>query len=302
MIVEYSFIIKKMIYMSINNERYTFVPPIGQTITTIYDVFAYCVFNHNRANPSNVVTSFEDLLEVYKQDDVFTISYTEESRPNDLILFDYREHLQEINQHFVRASAILSAYSESELNEIEEQSEERKINPMLYIERFYDPNVLIRIDGGVHEQIKVLSEDKLLTRISERLAYHMHKIMVNFDTNGSESFADMGFKEDLEVTYRKGCEWYMYDVTKHYHEINAIYKRFHEILSVKEEQLLAIEEFTKINHFNDPLALNKICHRCGRKTIFYNDACSKRCDEIVEQNPFECMWGANCPICNFACS
>ena len=291
-----------MIYMSINNERYTFVPPIGQTITTIYDVFSYCIFNHNRTNPSNVVTTFEDLLEIYKENDVFTISFTEDSRPNDLIAFDYREHLKEINKHFVRASAILSAYSESELTEIEEQSEERKINPMLYIERFYDPNVLMRIDGGVHHAIKVLTEDKLMTTISERLAYHMHKIMLCFDTNGNESFADMGFKEDLEVTYRKGFEWYIYDIDKHIDEINAIYKRFHEILSVKEEQLLAIEVFAKVNHFNDPLALNKICHRCGRNTIFYNDACSKRCDEIVEQNPFECMWGANCPLCNFACS
>jgi hypothetical protein len=289
--------------MSINSEKYTFVPPIGQTITTIYDVFAYCMFNHNRVSPSNLVATFEDLLKVYKNDDVFAISYTEDSRPDNIIVFDYREHLQEINKHFVRSSAILSAYSESELSEIEEQSEVRKINPMLYIERFYDPNVLMRIEGGAHQQIKVLSEDKLLTTISERLAYHMHKIMVRFDTNGNESFADMGFKDDdFEITYRKGCEWYIYDVASHYDEINAIYKRFHEILSVKEEQLLAIEEFTQSNHFNDPLALNKICHRCGRNTNFYNDACSKRCDEIVEQNPFECMWGPNCPLCNFACS
>jgi hypothetical protein len=70
--------------MSINNERYTFVPPVGETIPTIYDVFAYCIFNHNRINPTNVVTTFEDLLKIYNQDDVFTISYTEESRPNDL--------------------------------------------------------------------------------------------------------------------------------------------------------------------------------------------------------------------------
>jgi hypothetical protein len=152
---------------------------------------------------------------------------------------------------------------------------------------FYDDDVIKKMIRMPSCRIRICIGDDAIEEIfftqpiADRIAYLMYSKV------GCE-IVDVHCKDDDDT-------WIPYEYN--IDEVHAIYQRFCETLS--REELPAIERFCEDNHFNDPLALYKVCHCCGKHTSHYNTACGKLCNDVIYDRPFDCHWGVDCPLCKF---
>lgn len=290
-------IIKKMISLRTNSKTYTLVTRFGESLPTMNEIFAYFMYHINRFSEIKF-DKFDEFTSVYDMNDNYAVvKYTDNYE--DARVYNYKEHFDEINTQYKQVATMFDHCSNEELSNIHDHAERKNMSPILYFETYHKPNCLIHMkDCDVYYELKVRPDDNILEVIAERLAYFMHKILLNRDC--TERFEKMAFPpNNFDIKYRVGDTWTVYDYNEHLDEINSIYNRFTEVLSGSQEELTLIEKFTEDYHYNDPLALCKQCHNCGSYTPHYNGACNKHCTDLIYSWHFECRYGEDCPLCPF---
>jgi hypothetical protein len=260
-------------------------------------IFAYLMYHINRFSETKY-DKFDEFTKVYNMNDNYAVvQYTDNYQ--DARVYNYKEHFDGINTQYKQIAAVFDKCSNDDLLVIHDNAERKNMSPILYFETYHEPNCLIHIkDGDVYHEVKVRPDDNILEVIAERLAYFMHKRLPNRDC--TELFEKTPFPpNNFDIKYKIGDTWTVYDYTDHLNEINAIYKRFTEILPSSLEELTLIEKFTENYHYNDPLALYKKCHNCRRYTPHYNGACNNNCNNLIYNWYFKCKYGHDCPLCPF---
>ena len=289
-------IIKKMISLRTNGKTYLLVTRFGESLPTMHEIFAYFMYHINRFSETTF-DNFDEFTRNYQMNDNYAVvQYIDNYE--DARVYNYKEHFDEINTKYKQVAVMFDKSSNEELSIIHDNAERKNMSPILYFETYHQPNCLIQIkDRDVCHQLKVRPDDSILEVIAERLAYFMHN---GINRDCTERFEKMAFPpNNFDIKYKVGDTWTVYEYTEHLDEINAIYKRFTEVLSSSHEELDLIEQFTEEYHYNDPFALCKSCHNCGRDTPNYNGVCNKQCNDLIYSSHFECRYGEDCPLCPF---
>ena len=287
-----------MISLRTSGKTYTLATRFGESLPTMHEMLAYFMYYHNRFSDSNF-EKFDDFTNAYQLDNKYgVIEYTDDD-DQETRIYNYNEYFVEIDTRYAEIVALFNSYSDEQMLIIHKNAELKNMSPILYFETYHEPNCLIHIkDGDVYHEVKVRPDDNILEVIAERLAYFMHKRLPNRDC--TELFEKTPFPpNNFDIKYKIGDTWTVYDYTDHLNEINAIYKRFTEILPSSLEELTLIEKFTENYHYNDPLALYKKCHNCRRYTPHYNGACNNNCNNLIYNWYFKCKYGHDCPLCPF---
>ena len=286
-----------MISLRTNGKTYSLVTRHGESLPTMNEIFAYFMYHINRSSETKF-DKFDEFTSVYDMNDNYAVvQYTDNYQ--DARVYNYKEHFDEINTQYKQVAAVFDKCSNDDLWVIHDNAERKNMSPILYFETYHEPNCLIHMkDCDVYYEIKVRTDDNILEVIAERLAYFMHKRLLTRDC--TELFEKMPFPpNNFDIKYKIGDTWTVYHYTDHLNEINAIYKRFTEILPSSLEELTLIEKFTEDYHYNDPLALYKKCHNCRRYTPHYNGVCNNNCNNLIYNWYFVCRYGEDCPLCPF---
>jgi hypothetical protein len=291
-------IIKKMIRLHTSGKSYSLATRFGESLTTMHEMFAYFMYYHNRFLDSNF-EKFDDFTNAYNLDNRYGVVEYTDNDDQETRIYKYNEYFVEIDTRYAEIAALFSSYSDEKLLIIHNNAELKNMSPILYLDTYHEPTCLIRIkDSGIFYQLKV-SNDTILSVIAERLAYYMHKSLLTRHDK-QHRFENMTFPpNNFDIKYKVDDAWVVYDYTEHLDEINTIYQRFTEILADSLEELSLIEKFTEDHHYNDPLALDKICHNCGNNTPHYNGACNRHCSDLIYSSRFVCRYGKDCPLCPF---
>ena len=286
-----------MISLRTNGKTYSLVTRHGESLPTMNEIFAYFMYHINRSSETKF-DKFDEFTSVYDMNDNYAVvQYTDNYQ--DARVYNYKEHFDEINTQYKQVAAVFDKCSNDDLWVIHDNAERKNMSPILYFETYHEPNCLIHMkDCDVYYEVKVRTDDNILEVIAERLAYFMHKRLLTRDC--TELFEKMPFPpNNFDIKYKIGDTWTVYHYTDHLNEINAIYKRFTEILPSSLEELTLIEKFTENYHYNDPLALYKKCHNCRRYTPHYNGVCNNNCNNLIYSCHFVCRYGEDCPLCPF---
>jgi hypothetical protein len=276
-----------MIFFRIQDETYHILPKNGKLFQTIYDWLGYSMYYYFRHLHQNIVC-FTEIIDNFPENTI-EINYTNESSSssNNLIQFDYKEHLAQINYNYSKIVLFMDNFNDAELAIIEQNAEDKNMNPLLYIETYYNPNCIIRIQDDCFN-LK-LEYDKILVIIAERLAYYRFKNKLQED----DCFHDIDIKYRDEITQ----SFIIYNYREHLSQINNTYETFVQNLCYSDNQLSIIDKFSEENHFNDPLTLYKSCHYCEKETHHYLHTCNKICKDNLDAYKIKCIWGLDCPIC-----
>ena len=262
-----------MIVITAEGRSMKVITPIDE-LSIIFDILACSIYNHNRAY-GTTITHYSDLIQVYNSSssssDPFEIKYSDGQ--GGLSVFDYVSYFEQIDARYLH---IVSGLSRQDISELDKNAEIKNMSIFRYFQVYCNPTCRIRICIG-----DTIEEIFFTQPIADRIAYLMY-------TKHDYEIIDVHCKDDDGT-------WIPYEYN--IDEVHAIYQRFCETLS--RHELPAIERFCEDNHFNDPLALYKVCHCCGKPTDHYNTACGKICNDIIYAHSFDCHWGADCPLCKF---